>query len=65
MVGKKMLEEEIVNAGAFKLGDFTLASGRKSDYYVDLRAVTTNPEPLKKVAIAMAEHVSGSQKIAG
>ncbi len=60
-----MLEEEIVNAGAFKLGNFTLASGRKSDYYVDLRAVTTNPEPLKKVAVAMAEHVSGCQKIAG
>ncbi|MCK5024764.1 MAG: orotate phosphoribosyltransferase [Thermoplasmata archaeon] len=60
-----MLEEEIVNAGAFKLGNFTLASGRKSDYYVDLRAVTTNPEPLKKVAVAMAEHISGCHKIAG
>ena len=60
-----MLEKEIVNAGAFKVGDFTLASGRKSDYYVDLRAVTTNPQPLKKVAVAMAEHVSGSNKIAG
>lgn len=60
-----MLEEEIVKAGAFKLGDFTLASGRKSDYYVDLRAVTTNPESLKKVATALTEHVSGYQKIAG
>ena len=60
-----MLEEEIVKAGAFKLGDFTLASGRKSDYYVDLRSVTTRPELLKKVAKAMAGHVGKCDRIAG
>ncbi|MDO9536865.1 MAG: orotate phosphoribosyltransferase [Thermoplasmata archaeon] len=60
-----MLEEEIVKAGAFKLGNFTLASGRKSDYYVDLRSVTTRPELLKKVAQAMSQHISKSDKIAG
>jgi orotate phosphoribosyltransferase len=60
-----MLEEEIVKAGAFKLGDFTLASGRKSDYYVDLRSVTTKPELLRKVAQAMKPHVSECDKIAG
>lgn len=60
-----MLEEEIVKAGAFKLGDFTLASGRKSDYYVDLRSVTTRPDLLRKVARAMAPHVGNCDKIAG
>jgi orotate phosphoribosyltransferase len=60
-----MLEEEIINAGAFKLGNFTLASGRKSDYYVDLRAVTTRPELLKKVAEAMTQHIGKPDKIAG
>ena len=60
-----MLEEEIVKAGAFKLGNFTLASGRKSEYYVDLRAVTTHPKLLKKVAKAMAAHITGCDKIAG
>ena len=60
-----MLEQEIVNAGAFKLGDFTLASGRKSDYYVDLRAVTTHPKLLKKVAKAMAKLISDCDKVAG
>ncbi len=60
-----MLEEEIVKAGAFILGDFTLASGRKSDYYIDLRSVTTHPELLKKVAKAMAPHVGACDKIAG
>jgi orotate phosphoribosyltransferase len=60
-----MLEEDIVKAGAFKLGDFTLASGRKSDYYVDLRTVTTDPEFLAKVAKAMAPHVGKCDRIAG
>ncbi len=60
-----MLEEEIVKAGAFKLGTFTLASGRKSDYYVDLRAVTTRPELLRKVAQAMKSHLGDCDKIAG
>ncbi len=60
-----MLEEEIVDAGAFKLGDFTLTSGRKSDYYVDLRAVITKPKLLKKVALEMSKHAAGADKIAG
>jgi orotate phosphoribosyltransferase len=60
-----MLEEDIVNAGAFKLGDFTLASGRKSDYYVDLRAFITRPEMLGKVAKTMSQYIVDMDKIAG
>ncbi len=60
-----MLEQDIVKAGAFKTGDFTLASGRKSDYYVDLRSVTTHPKLLKKVAKAMAKHLGTCDRIAG
>lgn len=59
------MEEDIVKAGAFKLGDFTLASGRKSDYYVDLRTVTTDPVFLAKVAKAMAPHIGKCDRIAG
>ncbi|MBP2143050.1 orotate phosphoribosyltransferase [Methanococcus voltae] len=33
-----------------KFGDFTLASGKKSDYYVDIKKATTNPKVLKAVA---------------
>ena len=35
---------EIILEQSFKLGDFTLSSGRKSDYYVDCRTTTLHPE---------------------
>lgn len=34
----------IILERSFKLGDFTLASGRKSDYYVDCRTTTLHAE---------------------
>ncbi len=35
---------EILKHTALKLGNFTLASGAKSNYYIDARLVTTHPE---------------------
>jgi orotate phosphoribosyltransferase len=35
---------EIVLERSFKLGDFTLSSGKKSDYYVDCRTTSLHPE---------------------
>jgi orotate phosphoribosyltransferase len=61
----RTLEEEIVRAGAFRLGDFTLASGRKSDFYIDLRMVITKPGFLKRVAQAMAPSAEDHDFIAG
>lgn len=63
--GSSMLEEEIVGLGAFRTGNFTLASGKTSDYYVDLRVAITKPDFLKKVAQAMSQHTCDCQKIAG
>ena len=60
-----MLEEEIVKTGAFKLGEFTLASGKRSDYYVDLRVAITRPDFLRSVANAMSQHAEGCDRIAG
>ncbi len=60
-----MLEEMIVKLGAFKTGKFTLASGRESDYYVDLRVAITQPDFLKAVAEAMAPHTDGIDRVAG
>ncbi len=60
-----MLEEMIVEYGAFKTGKFILASGRESDYYVDLRVGITRPEFLREVARAMAAHMNDIDIIAG
>ena len=59
------LEKMIVELGAFKTGEFTLASGKKSDYYVDLRVAITRPEFLKMVAERMSRYTGDCDKIAG
>jgi orotate phosphoribosyltransferase len=38
-----------------RFGDFTLTSGAKSPYYVDVKAASTDPSTLRVVAQAMAE----------
>jgi orotate phosphoribosyltransferase len=35
---------DLIATHSFKLGDFTLASGQKSDYYIDCRITTLNAE---------------------
>ncbi len=60
-----ILEEEIVQLGAFKTGEFTLTSGRKSDYYIDLRVAITKPAFLTKVAKAMSQHLGDCEQVAG
>jgi len=36
--------QQIILERSFKLGEFTLSSGKKSDYYVDCRTTTLHPE---------------------
>jgi orotate phosphoribosyltransferase len=60
-----MLEEEIIESGAFRTGEFTLASGRTSDYYIDLRVAITKPDFLKKVVLSISPLVEGHDRIAG
>ena len=38
-----------------KYGDFTLASGKKSSYYVDIKRASTEPRLLKQVACCIKE----------
>lgn len=60
-----MLEEEIIESGAFRTGEFTLASGRTSDYYIDLRVAITKPDFLKKVVLSINPLVRDHDRIAG
>ena len=49
----------LVDCGAVKFGDFTLTSGRKSSYYVDIKLASTKPDILKVIASQMAGLVKG------
>ncbi|MGM0404674.1 MAG: orotate phosphoribosyltransferase [Thermoplasmatota archaeon] len=59
-----MLKEMLEDCGAIKYGEFTLTSGKKSSYYVDIKLASTRPDILKKIAQKMAKYI-GDEKIAG
>ncbi|MCD6248046.1 MAG: orotate phosphoribosyltransferase [Hadesarchaea archaeon] len=51
--------------GALKFGDFTLTSGKKSPYYIDLRLVYSHPEVFDKLAemcVDMIKREIGEEK---
>ena len=45
-------------------GEFILASGKKSNYFVNIKRASTSPKVLKEIGKAMAPYV-GDAKIAG
>jgi orotate phosphoribosyltransferase len=49
------IAESLLACGAVKFGDFTLTSGAKSPYYVDVKAASTDPATLKLIAHKMAQ----------
>ncbi len=58
------LSTELLESGAIKFGDFTLTSGRKSKYYVDIKDAATRPELLGLIAEIFAGKTSKT-KLAG
>ncbi|MCE5296951.1 MAG: orotate phosphoribosyltransferase [Euryarchaeota archaeon] len=44
----------LVECGALLYGDFTLASGKKSRYYIDIKKASTDPKVLKLIAEEMS-----------
>jgi len=58
------LMELLKDCGAIKFGKFVLTSGKESDYYIDIKAASTRPNILRRIAEEMAGHVDGT-RIAG
>lgn len=60
-----MLKDDLVACGAVKFGDFTLTSGKKSKYYVDVKQATTLPAILTKIADELRSRVGDADVLAG
>ncbi|HTY46191.1 MAG TPA: orotate phosphoribosyltransferase [Methanomassiliicoccales archaeon] len=52
------LKEALKACGALLYGDFTLASGKKSRYYIDIKKASTDPRVLRRIADSMAAEMS-------
>ena len=51
----------LTECGAIKFGKFILTSGKESSYYIDIKAASTRPRILRRIAEEMARHVDGTR----
>ncbi|MCL2607125.1 MAG: orotate phosphoribosyltransferase [Methanomassiliicoccaceae archaeon] len=56
------MRKALENCGALQFGDFTLASGAKSNYYIDIKKASTDPKVLYLMSQLMAERIQSSGK---
>jgi len=59
-----MLKDMLKEIKVVQTGDFILASGKKSHYFVNIKRASTDPKILREIAREMAPHVDQA-KIAG
>ena len=62
---KGRLAQVLLAIHAVEFGEFTLASGKKSDVYVNIKRAITRPSVLALCASAMSPHAAGVDRIAG
>ncbi len=63
--GHTEIVRTLLDAGAVRFGDFTLASGEKSDVYIDVKRAWTDPKRLDLLARALAPRVGPVDRLAG
>jgi len=51
-----VIAEMLIRFKAIEFGDFTLASGAKSSYYIDVKTAVTHPELLQAIADQVAKN---------
>jgi orotate phosphoribosyltransferase len=59
------LRDSLIACGAVRFGDFTLASGAKSPYYVDIKRASTDPKILREIGEGMGSTASRYDLVAG
>jgi uridine monophosphate synthetase len=64
---KKELLASLIQTECFRLGDFTLKSGKKSPFYIDLRRLVSDPAAMRLAGLAYARLAEGLdyRRIAG
>ena len=66
MSSNLVLRQKLIECKALKFGEFTLTSGKKSSYYVNMKMASTNPEILRLISIEFAKLIpDGTNIIAG
>ena len=53
-----ILKQKLLDCQAVKFGDFTLTSGKKSKFYVDMKLASTDPEILGIIAKEFAKNMA-------
>jgi len=62
--GEDVLKKMLKDMRVVQTGDFVLASGKRSNYFVNIKRASTDPRVLREIGKAMAPHVDDA-KIAG
>jgi orotate phosphoribosyltransferase len=60
-----LLLDDLKASGALQFGTFTLASGKISSYYVDIKKAVTRPHVLRSIANAITAYAKKADRIAG
>jgi len=58
------LKDMLKSVQVVQYGDFVLSSGKKSNYYVNVKRASSDPKILREMAKAISSHV-GHEKLAG
>ncbi|MEM2839829.1 MAG: orotate phosphoribosyltransferase [Thermoplasmata archaeon] len=59
-----MLKDMLKSVQVVQYGDFTLSSGKKSNYYVNVKRASADPKILREMAKEISKHV-GMERLAG
>ncbi|MCL4333304.1 MAG: orotate phosphoribosyltransferase [Candidatus Thermoplasmatota archaeon] len=60
-MSEQTIENFLLENGNIKFGKFKLASGKESDYYVDVKSALLNPSFLREISKRAAQFITGER----